>query len=340
MTLKQQLNVDADHIAGAYIEQHPDDDYTQAPLYPQSGAQLDLCHGTITYKLKRELRWARNEPDYSKYMLDKHKWTENTYSEIDWESHRRALNRKHKDRTIITKYLHHITPVGYRVHKYDPKYPQQCPSCPEPVEKQDHLLHCPAPPRQEWRNTMLTTLRTTMETIDTPDDMIELLLSAIKCLLNQAPLETISVPDSVSAIAESQQTIGWAQLLQGRFTEEWRYHYQAYLGPNATEKKNGYTWVTTIITTIFTQWKDLWLLRNQDRHGRDFKTQSEAAHRQAVAEVIQMYEHKPQAEPCHAFIFSIPLHQRQNQTTYVLRAFISNYKPILEESYQTRLETG
>ena len=55
LTLQQQLNVDADHLAGGYITRHWDDDYSQAPIYPTSGCQLDLQHGTITYKLKREL---------------------------------------------------------------------------------------------------------------------------------------------------------------------------------------------------------------------------------------------------------------------------------------------
>ena len=37
-----------------------------------------------------------------------------------------------------------------------------------------------------------------------------------------------------------------------------------------------------MITTIFTEWKELWQLRNQDKHGKDYKAQADTAHRQAV----------------------------------------------------------
>jgi hypothetical protein len=34
------------------------------------------------------------------------------------------------------------------------------------------------------------------------------------------------------------------------------------------------------------------------------------------------------------------LEQQRQKSTYVQRAFISNYKPVILASYQTRLETG
>ena len=99
-----------------------------------------------------------------------------------------------------------------------------------------------------------------MTTLDTPDDMMELLLGILKCYIHQDDPSTVHIPESVFHIADKQQAIGWHQLLQGRFTEAWRLHYQLYLGSKATNKKNGHTWVTSVITTIFTQWKDLWNL--------------------------------------------------------------------------------
>ena len=109
--------------------------------------------------------------------------------------------------------------------------------------------------------------------------------------------------------------LGWSQLLQGRFSDAWRHHYQQYLGSNATNQKNGCTWVTTMITTIFTQWKELWQLRNQDKHGKDYKAQADVAHRQAVTELKTIYEMKDQVLPHHAWIFKDPIHEVQNKST-------------------------
>ncbi len=187
-----------------------------------------------------------------------------------------------------------------------------------------------------------------MTTLDTPDDMMELLLSGIKCYINQTDTSTISVPASVAHIAQQQQKIGWHHILQGRFSSEWRRHYQRFLGPEATNKKNGHTWVTSVITTIFTQWLDLWKLRNQDRHGKDSQAQDDAARRQAVTELQTLYTLKDLVLPHHAWLFHTPLHQLQNKRTSYLRHFIANFGPLIHhscktnslESYQTRLETG
>ncbi len=348
LTLRQQLNVDADHLAGGYIERHWDEDYSIAPIYPTSGCQIDLPHGTTTYKLKRELRWARTEPLYRAYLCKKYKWNDTTFSDVDWECLRRALNRKRNDRTLLTKYLNDITPVGHMVHRYDPKYSPQCPSCSQPDETQEHLVHCPAAPRKQWRATFLDTLRKTLTTLDTPDDMMELLLGILKCYINQDDPSTVHIPATVSHIAEQQQAIGWHQLLQGRFTEAWRLHYHQYLGSKATNTKNGHTWVTSVITTIFTQWLDLWKLRNQDRHGKDSQAQDDVARRQAVTELQTLYNLQDLVLPHHAWLFHTPLHQLQNKRTSYLRHFIANFGPLIHhscktnslESYQTRLETG
>ena len=101
----------------------------------------------------------------------------------------------------------------------------------------------------------------------------------------------------------------------GRFTEAWRHYYQQYLGSKATNRKNGHTWVTSVITTIFTQWKELWQIRNHDRHGKDYKAQADVAHRQAVTELMTLYELQDSVEPHLKWLFDTPLYQLQNKRT-------------------------
>ena len=194
----------------------------------------------------------------------------------------------------------------------------------------------------------MDSLRKTLTQLDTPDELMELLLGSLKCYLYQDNPDTIHIPESVTRIAQQQQAIGWHQLLQGRFTEAWRHYYQQYLGPKATNKKNGHTWVTSVITTIFTQWKELWQIRNHDRHGKDYKAQADVAHRQAVTELMKLYELQDFVEPHLRWLFATPLYQLQNKRTSYLRAVIANFGPIIQKSskaymlerHQTQLETG
>ena len=340
LPLPAQLNVDADKLADAFIADNPDMDYSQVPLLPTSGIQLNLYKGTVTHNLKREIPRARTRPILEDYLMDKFDWTPEQYKSIDLECLRRALNRLQKHRTIFIKHLNDIIPIGKRVHRCDPKYPESCPSCPEPVETAQHLHHCDSLSRRKWRASFLKQLRETMVKIDTPVAIIELMLEGLTAVFEDRDPTTFNAPASAQSIADSQAGIGWDHVLRGRLSEEWSQHMQAHIGPH-DPKKNGQTWATTVIQTILTGWLDLWQLRNGDRHGRDKTTKAQAAKAQAVRELELIYDgHLNQILPHHNWILETPLEQRKNLRTHALRLWINCFKPVLEESYKTRLETG
>ena len=109
---------------------------------------------------------------------------------------------------------------------------------PAPIQMRPNQTCCCAPlhaPRQQWRKDFLHKLRTVMDTVDTPDDMQELLHSQLKCYLFQQAPSQISIPESVAHMAQSQHQIGWSQLIQGQFSDAWRHHYQQYLGSKTTK---------------------------------------------------------------------------------------------------------
>ena len=58
LPLRAQLNVDADKLAKEIISDHPNMDYSQVPLLPTSGIQLNLSKGTVTHGLKRVIPHA------------------------------------------------------------------------------------------------------------------------------------------------------------------------------------------------------------------------------------------------------------------------------------------
>ena len=95
------------------------------------------------------------KPLYRKHLCNKYQWEDSTYRDIDWEYLHRAVNRKKKDRVILTKYLNDIASVRHMVHSYETKYPKQCPSS----------------PGKKWRSTFLDTLCKTLTNLDTPDDV-------------------------------------------------------------------------------------------------------------------------------------------------------------------------
>ena len=104
----------------------------------------------------------------------------------------------------------------------------------------------------------------------------------------------------------------------------------------------GYGTGREIAEFFLKQWLELWKERNGDRHGKDRESQAAAAKRQAIREVEGLYQHQNYIEPHLRWTFKTPLDQMKQKRTYVLRAWISNFGPVLKKSheYQTRLETG
>jgi hypothetical protein len=66
---------------------------------------------------------------------------------------------------------------------------------------------------------------------------------------------------------------------------QWINHQHETMGASSTKRKNAITWATTMIDTIFIHWLKLWKVRNEARHGRYYKTQQEAAKKQAFIEL-------------------------------------------------------
>jgi hypothetical protein len=340
LTVMQQLNVEADKLADEYIQQNQDLAYSIVPILPTSGVQLNMAGGTVTHRLKQTVMQARSQQEHKKYLCKKNAWTQEEFETIDWESHRQALNRHQPQRTILTKYLNNMVPVGQRVHTYDPKYPAGCPSCPEEQETQEHMLKCPCIHRTAWREKFVKAIKTILDEYQTPAQVQTLMMESLSDTLGLSNTPNPQVPPELAPIAAAQAAIGWEQMMKGRFAKEWKAHQHTVMQGSETKYKNAQTWSTTIIQTIFQQWLDLWTIRNTARHGRDWKSKRLAAKEQALRELEQLYEYKGQIMPHDEWIFHTSLALQQQKSTYVLRAFINNYKPVILKSYQTRLETG
>ena len=85
----------------------------------------------------------------------------------------------------------------------------------------------------------------------------------------------------------------------------------------------------------------IWELRNGDRHGRDLASQTQAAERQTIQELTQLYEdHQNQVGQTLQWLFDIPLVTRKGWRMSAIRQWMNTWKPVIEESYQTALETG
>ena len=140
--------------------------------------------------------------------------------------------------------------------------------------------------------------------------------------------------------------------MRGRFALEWESHHLTQPGTGKTSHTD---WTTEVIDFILTQWRHLWDLRNQDRHGRDLATQQQANALQVDRELHMFYDEYKARAPQHLrWLFNTPIEVRQQWPTNATRQWLTTWKPLLHEElipeaaptnpenypYTTALETG
>jgi hypothetical protein len=247
--------------------------------------------------------------------------------------------------------VHNLLPLGNVVHRNHPKYPASCPSCHAPVEDRTHFWACSAPSRAEWRKTFLHELTEKLDALRTDPQLSQLLVCKMRLVLAGGNTSHRLAHDHLRAVSRSQSAIGWDQILKGRFTLEWARAQNQFAKRARQSNCDGHEWTTCMAEFMFQQWWKLWTSRNEDRHGRDYNTQLQAANQQALRELEQFYDKYPPLAPQQLqWLFSIPLPIRQQWPTYVIRQWLNTWIPTLDalllnartddESYSTALETG
>ena len=353
LSLAAQLNCDADTWANYFLRDHPDINHTTAHLFPNGEWILQLLHGTVTRNIKQVCAESRTLPPFICYMTKTSSWfTHNTFDLIDWTAHEQALKKHGKHRTTLVKYIHHILPLGKQVHRYDIKYPPNCPSCNTNLEDMPHFWKCPATTRLDWRRNFLKALRQKLIDLKTGIPVRELLISILRAVLDGEDPSRIPENPSVSTICTAQSEIRWDQLMRGRFAKAWATHPQTQPETSRNTKSH---WTTNVIEFIFEWWWQLWDLRNQDRHGRDIATTQQAQAQQVDRELTILYHTFEDTVPQHlSWIFDTPIAVRRQWTTTATRQWLNTWKPILHEAvnpeaaptnpenypYTTALETG
>lgn len=250
------------------------------------------------------------------------------------------------------KYIHKILPIGKQVHRYDPKYPPNCPSCNCALEDIKHFWRCQSFTRLQWRRTFLAELRKTLIRLGTGPLVRELLVSKLRAVLDGDNPDSVPEHPDLEEICRQQELIGWDQLMLGRFAKGWGRHHRTQ--PSSQDKR-AHTWTTDVIDFIYTQWWQLWETRNQDQHGRDIETRHQAEARQVDRELTMFYETYEAITPQHlGWLFDTPIEVRRQWPMRATQQWLNTWTPILHEElspeaaptnpenypYTTALETG
>ncbi|KAI2494586.1 hypothetical protein MHU86_19956 [Fragilaria crotonensis] len=102
----------------------------------------------------------------------------------------------------------------------------------------------------------------------------------------------------MSSIIRQQAKIGWRQMLQGRFSKAWsdiqqRYHELTFPTQQYTPDK----WQVGLIQKIWEHRHKVWILRNEDLHGRDIRSRQQAERKEIQRQLHAIYSQRPMMDP-------------------------------------------
>ena len=287
-----QLNVQADLLATEFQQAtaHVTD---QGPMIPGTGCHLLIENQFIPSYHRRKIRTKRGQRKLLRYIQERHQLSEADVSHIDWDSHARAINTlQHKSNTFIVKFLSRKLPVGKQVHRYNPAaYPSTCPSCECPIEDFVHVFRCPY--RRKWQSTLRHELLQLFNRSNTNPVLADLLINGLHHWLRETPDPPASPFPQYDSLVAAQSSIGWSQLLFGRWSTLWIDHQHRYLKQHnipLSPQNHGTGWSSRIIHLIWTHCYDEWIVRNQALHGHNDQTRQLARLHQAQYRIRAMYE--------------------------------------------------
>jgi hypothetical protein len=135
-----------------------------------------------------------------------------------------------------------------------------------------------------------------------------------------------------------QNQIGWRQLFNGRFSEEWSriqsdYYYRTRdERPGLIHKFTGNGWQVKIITAMWKNWRTLWLQRNQDVFGHDSATSLSAETKEVKRRLVQIYDQRSLMEPSAQSLLCADIEAHSQQPTWVVKNWLLINAPVLQAS--------
>ena len=155
-------------------------------------------------------------------------------------------------------------------------------------------------------------------------------------------LDPLKYPSQYRPLIQQQNTIGWLNFLQGRWSNEWKrlqFQYNQSLPPPKTKKdkqkqgKAQKNWTVTMIRQIWDSIYTLWEQRNKDLHGSDTQSQYNVK-RQLYTREIQHYYELKHTYPSHlqTNVFNTPLETLLQKKNYELYNWIELWTEVLDSN--------
>jgi hypothetical protein len=334
LSWEAQLNIICDRLAGRQLETCELNPVVDPN--PFCNAYVTAGNESVTGHVRNSLLDAASQPIITSYLSRRYDWEPATFASIDWDAHQSAIRSLSiPEHRFITKLIHKILPIGFRLRQRQAHMPAGCPSCEAPVEDDWHWILCPS--HQSWRDKQARLLASRLTSLKTHPGLKHLLLKAIKSLFHSGDCSfTGSVlSDDESAVIDSQALIGWPHLIFGRFTTAWTQLQRNHVAAEKLDKDkfSGPKWTAKIIKHIWRSLMAHWKVRNQALHG-DTPQENDVTKRARLHPLVRNLYSRQNEIPHNdrGDMFHKPLDERLQQPLGILATWLSVATPAFQRA--------
>jgi hypothetical protein len=301
LNIAASLNVEADHLARSAYHAQQKAEYFP---FPANFASLSINSEAITAKVKTCLRTAYLSIDLQTHMMKQFGWERKTVDTIWWSVHDLAVQQlSHLDRIKIQKFIHDLWPSNHREARYRENIIDQCHSCHQEGENEDHIIRCKCQIRKDIRLQMTAELKIFMTKHQTDNNVSKALLLGIHTWLHglEAPNPKDHLPTASPALIKAfnqQTTIGWRHVLKGRLAAAWGSFINHQFSNNEAINPTGFknkpyinhadNWGQGIISIIWNHVLQIWNARNKEEHGEDIVEETSRKKKKLLQEVLNL----------------------------------------------------
>jgi hypothetical protein len=262
--------------------------------------QLNVGNSRIANQHVRTIRTHSREKEVKEYLMEKNKWTIETFNTVEWKSHGTAIILlPARQRKSVVQFIHNWLPTitSHSLQLMDKA--RLCPLCNLHDETSAHFLTCEQIHITTlWQEFALKLKQILQKYSPTINHQLPKLIehSIIHWRTTSDPTIPTFLHIRYAPLFKAQSQIGWHNILQGRFSKSW-------LARISSDETVARRWITYTIKHIWNVWYEVWKYRCDTNQGDNPANKEIRMRQKLLPQVKQLYDEVDNVDPSDAYFF-------------------------------------
>ena len=274
LTPEQQLNVQCDSLAKSAVSLATQTSQSSSPhpntmMLPLEHCAILIDKHKLPSDISQPVRFECSKLTAKEFLCTRRGWSQAQFDEVNWSALDIALTSKTSGfRIWLAKQHSNFCATRVQMHRCKESDDDKCPSCLTASENADHLCRCPNEERTQLLRDSTSALESWMAANNnTHHELCYWIPHYILCRgqVNFIDLGPMSL--QMYEIAQSQDTIGWRNFMEGRVSNKITSIQRSHLALTGS-RMSIKSWMSQFITKLLHITHSQWIFRNFMLHDK------------------------------------------------------------------------